>query len=446
MPHTVFDYFTDAVLRGPTIGCMLMCMTAALVGVVVFLKKQSLLGESLSHAAYPGVIIGVIIAGALDINESDELPIALLIMSGAFVSALLGLWAIGFLQKHMGVRSDSALCFVLAAFFGIGLTLASQVQFAFSSLYRQVQVYLYGQAATMTDVHIYIYGALALVTLVVIILFYKEIQGIAFDSEYIRSIGVNKRVVDTTVFFLIVLAVVIGIRSVGVVLMSAMLIAPAAAARQYSNQLHRIFGLAAVFGIISGFLGNYLSVEVANWLSLKYPSERLALPTGPMIVVVASVICLLSLMFAPNRGLLLRLGRVMHFRYKSMCENLLKAIWRAGPDRIVSFNEIAKHQSASTLYLRFILFSLVNQGWIEKIDGGYHLTPEGVHWAARIVRLHRLWEVYLVDYLGIGAERVHRSAEEMEHIINPELEAELTLLLDDPKQDPHHQPIPPLKG
>lgn len=434
MLSSVFSYFTDSVLRAPTIGCMLMCMAAALVGVIVFLKKQSLLGESLSHAAYPGVIIGVIIAGTLEISQDHETIIALLVMGGALVSALIGLWAIGFLQNRLEVRSDSALCFILAAFFGIGLTLASQVQFAYSSFYRQVQVYLYGQAATMTDVHIVIYGVLASTILLVVILFYKEIQGIAFDPEYIRSIGVNKKVVDTTVFFLIVLAVVIGIRSVGVVLMSAMLIAPAAAARQYSNKLSYIFVLAGLFGIMSGFLGNYLSVEVSRWLMAKYPGERLALPTGPMIVIVASLICLLSLMFAPKRGLLLRLTRIIRFRYRCMCENLLKAIWRFGPKRVVSFESIAKHQSASFWYIRFVLNSLVNQGWLKRAEGGYCLTHEGALWAARIVRLHRLWEVYLVDYLGVGSERVHRSAEEMEHIITPELEDKLMLILD----DPHH--------
>lgn len=445
MSNSLLIYFTDSVLRAPTIGCMLMCMAAALVGVIVFLKKQSLLGESLSHAAYPGVIIGVIIAGAMDIGEERELPIALLIMGGALISSLLGMLAIGFLQKHLKVRSDSALCFILAGFFGIGLTLASQVQFAYSSLYRQVQVYLYGQAATMTDVNIIIYGALALIITIVVIIFYKEIEGIAFDPEYIRSIGVNKRVVDTTVFLLIVLAVVIGIRSVGVVLMSAMLIAPAAAARQYSNKLYRIFALSAFFGLVSGFLGNYLSVELSAWLAGKYPGERLALPTGPMIVIIASLICLFSLMFAPKRGLLLRVGRIMRFRYQCMCENLLKAIWRCGPKQNVSFAEIAKHQSASSLYLKLVLHTLVRQGWVKKSNGDYNLTTEGAHRAARIVRLHRLWEVYLADYLGVGSERVHRSAEEMEHIITPELEAKLTLILNDPKYDPHHQPIPSLE-
>jgi manganese/zinc/iron transport system permease protein len=227
--------------------------------------------------------------------------------------------------------------------------------------------------------------------------------------------------------------------------MSAMLIAPAAAARQYSDKLYRIFALSAFFGIVSGFLGNYLSVEVSRWLESKYPGERLALPTGPMIVIVASLICLFSLMFAPKRGLLLRFGRVIRFRYRCMSENILKAMWRYGPEKSISFEKLARHQSASSWYLHFVLRSLVNQGWVKKTDGEYRLTPEGVLWGARIVRLHRLWEVYLVDYLGVGAERVHRSAEEMEHIITPALEAELTLILNDPKHDPHHQPIPSLE-
>lgn len=446
MSESVLSYFTDPVLRAPTIGCMFMCMAAALVGVIVFLKKESLVGESLSHAAYPGVIVGVIIAGLLGFNDHHEIAIAVLVMGGAFVTSVLGLWSVKYLQGRMKVRSDSALCFVLAAFFGIGLTLASRVQFSFSKLYRQAQVYLYGQAATMTDIHIIVYGLLALAVAIVIAVYYKEIETIAFDAEYARSIGMNTKAVDGLIFFLIVLAVVIGIRSVGVVLMSAMLIAPAVAARQYTDKLHKMFILSAVFGVLSGFLGNYFSVAISRKLMVAYPETHISMPTGPSIVLVASLLCVLSLMFAPKRGFLLRMVRVLAFKYRCMCENLLKAIWRFGPHDEVSFDKIAKYQSSSHLYLRLILWRLIRQGWVRESQDGYRLTPEGVQWAARIVRLHRLWEVYLVDYMGVGVEKVHRSAEEMEHIITPDLEVELTLLLRDPKVDPHQQPIPSMEA
>lgn len=420
-----------------------MCLAAALVGVIVFLRKQSLIGEALSHAAYPGVIVGIILAGVMNFHEDDELVISALVITAAFFSAVIGLWVITLLERRLHVRSDSALCFVLSAFFGIGLTMASQVQFSYSSLYRLAQAYLYGQAATMTDVHIAIYGALAAAICLTVLNFYKEIQTIAFDRQYARSLGINTRAIDAIVFLLIVLAVVIGIRSVGVVLMSAMLIAPAAAARQFTNKLSVMFVWAGFFGLISGFLGNYLSVEIAQAWAHDSFSSKIALPTGPMIVIVASIICLLALLFAPERGLLLKMIRITHFRYKRMYENLLKAIWRAGPDQEISFQQIAKYQSASPFYIWLVINRLIRYGLVESTKNGYRLTEDGKSWGAHIVRLHRLWEVYLADYIGLGAERVHRSAEEMEHIITPQLEKELTLLLNDPKRDPHHQLIPP---
>lgn len=441
-------YFTDAVLRAPTIGCMLMCLTAALVGVIIFLKKQSLLGESLSHAAYPGVVIGVLIAGAFGLNEENQSLTAFLIMASAFLSALAGLYCIYFLVNKMKIRTDSALCFILSSFFGVGLTLASQVQFSYTALYRQIQTYIYGQAATMTDVHSYIYGLFSLIIIVVIILFYKDIQVMTFDADYAKSIGTNVRSINTLIFILITLAVVMGIRSVGVILMSAMLIAPAVAARQYTNKLYFMFPLAGFFGLLAGFLGNYFSVEINTILAGKFPGERLILPTGPMIVMVASIICLLSLCFAPERGWLLRLSRMRRFRSRCISENLLKTIWRychaEDNDLTISFNEIEMYQSFSPIYLRYLLLKMSYQGFLEKLNGDqYKLTKMGKLRAEKIIRLHRLWEVYLAGYLGIGVERVHRNAEEMEHILTPELERELTFLLKDPKQDPHHQPIPP---
>lgn len=440
-------YFTDPVLRAPTIGCMLMCFAAALVGVIVFLKKRSLLGESLSHAAFPGVVMGVLIAGFLGFNEKNQTAITSLIMGMAFLSALSGLFCIHWLVKNMKVRTDSALCFILSSFFGVGLTLASQVQFSYSSLYRQIQGYLYGQAATMRDIHILIYGCFSLTILLIIFFFYKELQVMTFDRDYAKSLGIKVRPIDVLVSIIITLAVIIGIRSVGVLLMSAMLIAPAVAARQYTNKLFLVFILAAFFGLTSGFLGNYLSVEWNSHLKELYPNERLVLPTGPMIVLVASFLCLFSLLFAPERGLLLRLFRIGHFRYVSISENILKAIWRFcnfNEQTAVSFNLIEKYQSISPIYLRYLLFCLSKNGLLEKVKGDhYRLTHKGYVRAEKIVRLHRLWEVYLANYLGVGAERVHRNAEEMEHIITPELEAELTLLLKDPKVDPHSQPIPP---
>lgn len=440
----LFAYFTDPILRAPTIGSIFMCLAAGLVGSVVFLKKQSLLGEALSHAAYPGVILGVICAGIMGFDAGDSTAISMLIILGAFLTALLGAWIIHMMVARLNVRSDTALCFVLSSFFGIGLTLASQVQFSYASLYQQIQVYLYGQAATMTDIHIVIYAGLSLLILLMIVLLYKEIELMTFDPTYASTLGCNVKGIQSLFFAFTVLAVVIGIRSVGVVLMSAMLIAPPVAARQFTNKLSVMLTIAAFIGMVSGFLGNYLSVELTQYYSSLYHGIKLSFPTGPMIVLVASMICLLALLFAPERGIAVRALRIAKFRYVCLCENILKAMWRISPTDDIPFHRLAKLQTGSKWYLLFILQRLCSNGWVEKRgEGAYRLTHEGQLWAAKIVRLHRLWEVYLADYLGVGSERVHRSAEEMEHILTPELERELTMLLNDPKVDPHDQPIPP---
>ncbi len=437
-------YFTDAVLRAPTIGSMLMCLTAALVGVVVFLRKQSLLGESLSHATYPGVILGVVVAALLSVDPANSTVAATCIVAGAFLAALLGLWAIDLLERKVGVRSDSALCFVLAGFFGIGLTIASRVQVTHTQLYKQIQMYLYGQAATMTDRHILLYGLLSLLVIAVISTLFKELKVVNFDRDYATSLGISSGVVESLFFLLVVLAVVIGIRCVGVVLMSAMLIAPAAAARQYTHRLSFMFVLAGLFGVLSGFLGNYLSVELSLHLMTRYPGRWLALPTGPSIVIVASLLCLFSLLFAPERGLLRRLARVVHFRYRCMEENLLKAIWRINPEGSVTVKELLPFHTATRFSIWWVLQRACYSGWVrQSAPGSYQLTTDGSRRAAHIVRLHRLWELYLSDCLGMGVERVHPIAEEMEHIITPDLEKRLTELLDHPTQDPHDQPIPP---
>lgn len=423
-----FECFTDPILRAPTIGSMLMCLSAALVGVLVFVRKRSLLGEALSHAAYPGVTGAIVCAGFFSLEGSFPL----LILLGAALSSLAGFCLIDFLEKKLRVSDDAALCFVLALFFGIGITVASYAQNAYTALFRQIQTYLYGQAATMTDLHILIYACLSFLVASSLFLFYKEFLALSFDRPYSVASGMSSKPIYFLFIFLVVIAVTIGIRSVGVILMSAMLIAPASAARQFTNRLSRMFILSGIFGIFSGFMGNYLS--------LLFPK----MPTGPMIVLVAGGIALYALFFAPERGLLMRVWRVSRFRKLQMQENLLKLLWHLSEKgaHALSFTSIAKGQRISLFRMRLLLGRLQLRGWLKKKKTLYELTDQGIKRGGQIVRLHRLWEVYLVNSLGLGVERVHKSAEEMEHILTPELEKKLTTLLDDPKKDPHHQPIP----
>jgi len=433
---TFFFFFF---LRAPTLGSMLMCLTSALVGVIAVLRKRSLIGEALSHASYPGVVISVVLASTF--FPTSEKTVSIAILLGAFCISLLGLQTIELMEKRLRVNSDAALCFVLSTFLGIGILIASRIQISHALWYKQIQIFLYGQAATMTDIHIWIYGMLAFITLCFVFFLFPQIKILTFDRLFANSVGMKGRLVDFLSFVLLVLAIVIGIRSVGVVMMSGMLIAPAVAARQFTNRLSLMFWFAALFGLLSGFFGNYLSVQLPTWLSS--PDRRsFYLPTGPMIILVAGAICFTSLLFAPKRGVLFRALRILRFNYQCLLENTLKSLWKFGVNYRMNSKELKTFFGRSPILFPLTLFRLQRQGYIERTKGYVHLTLDGEQKARQLVRLHRLWEVYLFSYLGVHLQKVHASAEEMEHIITSDLEKKLTEFLDDPKKDPHHQPIP----
>ena len=275
----LFDFLTDPILRGPTIGVMLMAVSAALVGCLLFVRKRSLIAETLSHATYPGVTLAAALC-------TTNLPIWILV--GAFISALLGYWAVELLHSRFRVQTDVALTFVLASFFGIGVTIASLVQNTHTAAFRQIQSYLFGQAATMGDRHIVIYSILSLVVIASLVIFYRPLFAATFDRSFAKVAGLGQKRTETLLLILVGLSIVIGIRSVGVILLSAMFIAPAAAARQYSDRLSLMLVLAAMIAALSGLIGSYFSVVFS-------------LPTGPVIALVVGGIALLSLAFSPRR-------------------------------------------------------------------------------------------------------------------------------------------------
>jgi manganese/zinc/iron transport system permease protein len=423
-----FEYFTDPILRAPTLGCILMCMSASLMGVVLFFQRRLMVSESISHAAYPGGVAGVIVLSFFGPEWEEYSFLAVFI--GALFSSWLGLKAISWLERTWKAKSDAALTFVLSLFFGFGVLLASWLQASQPMWIGQTQVLLFGQAATLTDIHVVIYGVLTVIAVSLLATLFRPIQAVLFDRAFSKSVGIRTRTIERLLFWLLLFSIVAGIRSVGVILMSGMLIAPAIAARQFSNRLKTVFFLAAMFGAMSGWLGNVLSVEIA----LRYPSIHL--PTGPVIVLVGTAFALFGMLFSPKRGVVFRIFRVGAFRLRCLEENILKEIWKKGS---VTRSELKRSFSFS---LYFVLLRLVWQGWVKEEGGLLLLTKDGLTRAASIVRLHRLWELYLTQQLGIEAQRVHRNAEEMEHILTPELEERLTRLLSDPKHDPHHQPIP----
>jgi manganese/zinc/iron transport system permease protein len=423
---SLFDFFTDPILRGPTWGTFFMCIASSLMGVILLLKKRCLLGESLSHASYPGIIVGISLSALLFPMSKDFAIFGMLI--GAFVTSFLGFKLIEWMEKKGNVRTDAALVFVLAFFFGVGTVAASAMQYALPAWKTQVGALMFGQAATLSDFHIALYATLTAAVALFLFLGFRPLQAALFDPDFAKCSGLSVRWIERTSFWLLLFALILGVKSVGIVLMSGMTIAPAIAARQFTDRLQTLFFLSAIFGGLSGLLGNMVSAL-----------SPVVLPTGPSIILVGVSIALLSLFFAPKRGLVFRMQRILAFRFRCITENILKAMWKK---ESLEFSELRKIHRLSPLLLAPIVWLLKQGGWIFVKEKRYALTSDGRRRAAAIVRAHRLWELYLASELGFASEKIHLNAEEMEHILTPDIEEQLTHLLSDPKVDPHLQPIP----
>ena len=288
----------DLTLRTVAFGLAALGAIAGVVGTFAVVRRQSLQGDAISHAALPGVALAFIFGGRSSV----------VLILGAAIAGWIAMTLVGGIVKRSRVPFDAALAGALAVFFGFGLVLMSFLQKlagrpATNALEQWIQPsakeatrhgldrYLFGQAAFLrTDDLIVILG-FGLAVLIVLMLFWKEFKLVSFDRDYAASLGYPTRFLDILLTTAIVIAVVIGLQSVGVVLMSALLVAPASAARQWVNKLGAVAILAAIFGAVAGFGGILLSYEVQG----KGPP----IPAGPTVVLCATALALGSILLAP---------------------------------------------------------------------------------------------------------------------------------------------------
>lgn len=268
--------------RNIALGSAILGLVGGVLGSFAVLRRQSLLGDAVSHAALPGICLAYLVTGT-------KAPLVLLV--GAGLAGWLGTIAILAIVRQTRIDEDAALGIVLSVFFGFGVMLLTFLQQRNDANQAGLDKYLFGQAATLVQEQVVTMAALGGAALLLVGLLFKEFKLLAFDSEFAATLGFLVRRLNILLTSLIVVAVMIGLQTVGVVLMAAMLIAPGAAARQWTNRLGPMLGLAGVFGMLAGVSGAVISVTDAH------------LPTGPMVILSASAIVVVSILSAPARGL-----------------------------------------------------------------------------------------------------------------------------------------------
>lgn len=435
---TLRDYNTRIVLT----GTFLLGVVAGVVGTFTLLRRRALVGDVVSHAALPGIAIAFLVAQVIAPQSGRSLPGLLL---GALVAGLVAMVCVLAIRRTTRLKEDAALAIVLSVFFGLGIALFTVVQNIPAGNIAGLQGFIFGKAASMVAGDVELISIAAVVVLLVCGLVFKELSLLCFDEDFAAAQGWPVTKLDLLLLGLVATVTVIGLQSVGLLLVVAMLIIPPVAARFWTDRLGRMTVLAALIGGSSAAGGVLLSA--------LFP--RLA--TGAVIVLVGFAFFVVSMLLGLRHGVIRRAWQRGRLRRHVDREHLLRAFYECleAPDTAaassaadamaqqrVSFARLLAHRAWTPRRLRRLLRAAAGERLVRaEADGSYVLTAAGLAGARRVARNHRLWELYLIAHADVAPSRVDRYADLIEHVVEPEIIAGLEALL--ARQYPHLSDVPP---
>jgi len=372
---TLVELLSDYTIQNVVAGAALLGLVSGVLGSFAVLRQQSLLGDTMSHAALPGVCLGFIIAGTREIGS---------ILLGALATGALAALVMLLLTRMSRLKTDAGLGITLSVFFAIGVVLLTHIQGMNNASQGGLDAFLFGQAAATLRSDLWIMGGITAVALLLVAALWKEFKLVSFDPEFATSLGLPVAWLEVLLTVMVALAVVVGLQMVGVVLMAAMIIAPAVAARQWSRCLEDMVLLAALIGVAGGVFGALISAL----------SRGLA--TGPLIILSVSSVVLVSMTLAPERGFLWEAVRRVRARRRLRYQQVLTTLYRlavhhADPDYRSEQGMLDTYHGQRT---RAVLRQLMRRGLVEGRDTPsdepgpprrWVLTPAGIDEAERVL-------------------------------------------------------------
>ncbi len=397
----------DPNVRYVVIAIVLLGGMSGTVGSFNFLRKKTLVGETVAHSMLPGVLIAFLLSGVKN-------PAVMIL--GAAISGWMSIWVVDYITQQSKIKGDSALAIVLSSFFGLGIVLLTMIQSRYVGNQSGLDHYIFGNAAAMTPADSIAFASVSLVVLGLIIASYWSVKAIIFNSDYAQSIGISRKKIDTLISIITILTISVGIKAVGIVMMSALLIIPPTAARFWTDRLVPMLIISGVFGSLGGWIGAFVSYSQTN------------MPTGPWTIVSVSIIAFISMLFAPRKGIVYQRWNKLLLRRRINEENLLKAAVQnevRGKGKLFTRESINQRQFFEPNLWNRTVGRLSSKGLIRPVHGGFTLSTAGRSYGADIDRRHKIWEVYLQRRMQMSVHLVHDEAETMEHFLTPEIEEEI---------------------
>ena len=399
----------DPAIRTAVAGMLFLAISSGTLGCFVVLRRMSLLGDALSHAVLPGVCLGFMITWTKD-------PVW--ILAGAAASALLASWLIRMILRHSRLKPDAAMGLVLSGFFGFGTLLLTRITRLPAGDKSGLNTFLLGQASAISEQDLWFMGTLSLAIMASVFAVFKELVVTSFDEGFAAAAGLPVRGLHFLLMGLTGLAVVISIQAVGVVLVSAMLIIPAASALLCTDRMWKMVLLAVAFAGSAGVVG----------LNASFFDR--ALPTGPFVVLSLSLVFLGAYLFSPRYGVAARALRRARQARRTERENGLKSVHQVleqDATSSVSLARLAAFRKERPGRTRRVARAIVRRGWAKEERDAIALTERGLSRARELERNYRLWELFLTSEVNLPLDHTQRDAENIEHILGPELARELEL-------------------
>jgi len=415
----MFDYNTQLV-----IFCAgLLGVISGMVGVYLILRKRSLIGDAICHAALPGLAISFLVQVSMG-GEGKNLFGLLL---GAALSGAAGSLSVIGLRRWSNLKEDAVLGIVLSVFFGIGMALFSVVQQYPQGNAAGLENFILGKTASIVASDRTTIVIASMIVVAALLLFQKELKLLCFDSTLAAAQGWPVLMMDLLLLSCVLIVVIVGANIVGVILVIALLVIPPASARFWTHSLPVTLVVSSFIGASSGILGALSSLMIDR------------VPSGAAIVLVASGFFALSLLVGTERGLLWRAWSLGRQRTKADQEHVLRAIFelleiqgkapqahgQMRSDSVV-LTDLVRMRSWSAARLKIAVRQICSQGWATVNDqGSATLTASGIQQALRAVRRHRLLELYFSRWADLSPDAIDRGADYTEHALDDDLLAEL---------------------
>jgi len=431
---------TDLVVVSVGILCSMAC---ALLGNFLVLRKQSMMGDAISHAVLPGLAMAFLLTGSRDSS--------IMFIGAAVVGVCTALFT-SWIARWGKVESGASMGVVFTILFALGLVLIVQAADSIDLdpgcvLYGEIdQIALLEPVFQIRDVGIpqpaLTCGFFWLINLIMILVFFKELLLSSFDPALSNTLGYSSGLINNIFMVLVACTVVAAFEVVGSILVIAMLVVPPAAAYLLTDRLGLMIVLSQIIALLAAAMGYFGAAVLPPMIGFSGTS------TSGMMAVSAGLLFALAFLGGPQHGLIARLVRRFRLALRILCEDVAGLIYKLEerglePTQEQVYHLLQRQMGCRRVSLDLAALVLRRRGMLAVQSGTFNLTESGTDLARKIVRAHRLWETYLEKHLHLDQLEIDAPAHRLEHATSVELSEQLSQELDAPEKDPHGSRIPP---